>query len=151
MRTLKGPIAIIATTISVLFSALYFYTSGFGVISAQIHRGVFVLATSILCYRYVWPNIGRFSSIPGIHIQRRKKLYTSYIRFVRKRIFWNHWRTKRDISWMCRICTSGGRTRHDKSKRGTVSGFGDKIPPDVADWTIYSRLNFRQNQGFKMK
>ncbi len=52
MRKLNKRMAQIALVISVVFSAFYFYTSGFGVISAQSHRGFYLLFTYLLCLIY---------------------------------------------------------------------------------------------------
>ena len=52
MRKLNKSLSYVALVISVMFSALYFYTSGFGVISAEIHRGFYVLFTAVLCILY---------------------------------------------------------------------------------------------------
>ena len=52
MRTLSKPFNIIAFILSICFSGLYLYSSGFGLTAIQVHRGCFVLFTSLLCILY---------------------------------------------------------------------------------------------------
>lgn len=48
MRDLKGPLLITANLIAALFSIFYIYTGGFGLISTETHRGLYLLFTAIL-------------------------------------------------------------------------------------------------------
>jgi len=50
MRHLGGKSALIASIAAAGFSALFIYTSGFGFISSEIHRGGYLLFTMILCF-----------------------------------------------------------------------------------------------------
>jgi len=52
MRKLNPNIQKIATAIAIVFSAFFFYTSGFGVFSAETHRGFFLLGIYVLCLIY---------------------------------------------------------------------------------------------------
>lgn len=52
MRKLSPRIQLIATVLAVLFAAFFFYTSGFGVFSAETHRGFFLLGIYVLCLIY---------------------------------------------------------------------------------------------------
>lgn len=52
MRKLNPKIQIIATVLAVIFGLFYFYTSGFGVFSAETHRGFFLLFVYVLCLIY---------------------------------------------------------------------------------------------------
>ena len=50
MRILGKKTSLIANIIAVMFSLLFFYTSGFGLISSEIHRGGYLLFTMLLCF-----------------------------------------------------------------------------------------------------
>lgn len=50
MRRLGGKSALIASIAAAGFSALFIYTSGFGFISSEIHRGGYLLFTMVLCF-----------------------------------------------------------------------------------------------------
>lgn len=52
MRVLPKPLNFLAFILGVCFSGLYLYTSGFGLTAIQVHRGCFVLFTSLLCILY---------------------------------------------------------------------------------------------------
>ena len=52
VRTLKGKTAFLLNFIAAIFSLLYIYTSGFGLISTEFHRGAYILCTMILCFMY---------------------------------------------------------------------------------------------------
>jgi TRAP transporter 4TM/12TM fusion protein len=49
-RRLKGKPALIASIVAATFSLLFIYTSGFGFISSEIHRGGYLLFTLLLCF-----------------------------------------------------------------------------------------------------
>lgn len=50
MRRLRGITALIAGIVAAAFSSLFIYTSGFGFISSEIHRGGYLLFTMLLCF-----------------------------------------------------------------------------------------------------
>ena len=50
MRRLGGKSAWIASSIAAVFSLLYIYTAGFGLISTELHRGLYILFTMLLCF-----------------------------------------------------------------------------------------------------
>jgi TRAP transporter 4TM/12TM fusion protein len=49
-RTLTGPFALAFNLIAIAFSAFYLYTSGFGLVSTQSNRGIYLMATSVLVF-----------------------------------------------------------------------------------------------------
>jgi len=49
-RRLKGKMTLIPSMVAAAFSALFIYTSGFGFISSEIHRGGYLLFTMLLCF-----------------------------------------------------------------------------------------------------
>lgn len=49
-RRLKGKTVLIASLVAAAFSSLFIYTSGFGFISSEIHRGGYLLFTILLCF-----------------------------------------------------------------------------------------------------
>ncbi|XHC00617.1 TRAP transporter fused permease subunit [Nitratireductor sp. ac15] len=49
-RTLNGPFALAFNLIAAGFSLFYLYTSGFGLISTQSNRGVYLMLTSVLVF-----------------------------------------------------------------------------------------------------
>jgi TRAP transporter 4TM/12TM fusion protein len=50
MRRLGGKTAWIASSIAAVFSLFYIYTAGFGLVSTEIHRGLYILLTMLLCF-----------------------------------------------------------------------------------------------------
>ncbi len=50
MRRLHGKTALIASIVAAGFSSLFIYTSGFGFISSELHRGGYLLFTMVLCF-----------------------------------------------------------------------------------------------------
>lgn len=50
MRRLSGKTALIASIVSAGFSSFFIYTSGFGFISSELHRGGYLLFTMLLCF-----------------------------------------------------------------------------------------------------
>ena len=50
MRDLKGIPAWINMILAAAFSFFYVYTSGFGLISTEVHRGAYLLCTMLLCF-----------------------------------------------------------------------------------------------------
>jgi TRAP transporter 4TM/12TM fusion protein len=50
MRDLKGIPAWINMILAAVFSFFYVYTSGFGLVSTEIHRGAYLLFTMLLCF-----------------------------------------------------------------------------------------------------
>ena len=50
MRRLGGKTAWIVSSIAALFSLFYIYTAGFGLISTELHRGLYILFTMLLCF-----------------------------------------------------------------------------------------------------
>ncbi len=50
MRGLKGLPAWISMILAAAFSLFYVYTSGFGLISTELHRGAYLLFTMLLCF-----------------------------------------------------------------------------------------------------
>ena len=49
-RTVSGPFAIIYGLIAALFSLWYLYTSGFGLVSTETNRGLYLLFTAVLVF-----------------------------------------------------------------------------------------------------
>ena len=49
-RTLSGPIALGYAAIAVFFSLWYLYTSGFGLVSTESNRGIYLMLTSVLVF-----------------------------------------------------------------------------------------------------
>ena len=49
MRELTGFWGIATAIIAALFSLFYLYTAGIQFISSELHRGIYLLLTSILC------------------------------------------------------------------------------------------------------
>jgi TRAP transporter 4TM/12TM fusion protein len=50
MRRLGGKTAWIVSSIAAVFSLFYIYTAGFGLISTELHRGLYILFTMLLCF-----------------------------------------------------------------------------------------------------
>jgi TRAP transporter 4TM/12TM fusion protein len=50
MRAIKGKTSWITGSIAALFSLFYIYTAGFGLISTELHRGLYILFTMLLCF-----------------------------------------------------------------------------------------------------
>jgi TRAP transporter 4TM/12TM fusion protein len=50
MRRLGGRTAWVASSIAAVFSLFYIYTAGFGLISTELHRGLYILFTMLLCF-----------------------------------------------------------------------------------------------------
>ncbi len=50
MRRLSGKTALIASIVAAGFSSFFIYTSGFGFISSELHRGGYLLFTMVLCF-----------------------------------------------------------------------------------------------------
>ncbi|NIO07648.1 MAG: hypothetical protein GTO40_06415, partial [Deltaproteobacteria bacterium] len=50
MRELRGIPAWITGILAAVFSFFYVYTSGFGLISTEVHRGAYLLFTMLLCF-----------------------------------------------------------------------------------------------------
>jgi TRAP transporter 4TM/12TM fusion protein len=49
-RTLNGPIALIYAATAIFFSLWYLYTSGFGLVSTESNRGLYLMLTSVLVF-----------------------------------------------------------------------------------------------------
>ena len=49
-RTLSGPIALVYAATAIFFSLWYFYTSGFGLVSTESNRGLYLMLTSVLVF-----------------------------------------------------------------------------------------------------
>jgi TRAP transporter 4TM/12TM fusion protein len=49
-RTLSGPIALVYAATAVFFSLWYLYTSGFGLVSTESNRGLYLMLTSVLVF-----------------------------------------------------------------------------------------------------
>jgi TRAP-type uncharacterized transport system fused permease subunit len=49
-RTVSGPFAIIYGLIAAVFSLWYLYTSGFGLVSTETNRGLYLLFTAVLVF-----------------------------------------------------------------------------------------------------
>ncbi len=49
-RTLSGPYALAFNLIAIGFSGFYLYTSGFGLVSTQTNRGIYLMLTSVLVF-----------------------------------------------------------------------------------------------------
>ena len=49
-RILTGPFAVAFNVVAIGFSAFYLYTSGFGLVSTQSNRGVYLMLTSVLVF-----------------------------------------------------------------------------------------------------
>ena len=50
MRRLGGKTAWIVSSIAAVFALFYIYTAGFGLISTELHRGLYILFTMLLCF-----------------------------------------------------------------------------------------------------
>jgi TRAP transporter 4TM/12TM fusion protein len=50
LRSLEGKTSWIVNSTAVVFSLFYIYTAGFGLISTELHRGVYILFTMLLCF-----------------------------------------------------------------------------------------------------
>ena len=59
MRRLTGLPARITMILAAVFSLFYIYTSGFGLISTEIHRGAYLLFTMLLCFMLYPPRKGK--------------------------------------------------------------------------------------------
>lgn len=59
-RTLTGPFAVAFNLVGIGFSAFYLYTSGFGLVSTQSNRGVYLMLTSALVF-LLYPATARWS------------------------------------------------------------------------------------------
>lgn len=51
-RTLEGPFALAFNLTAAAFAAFYLYTSGFGIVSTESNRGIYLAASSILVLVY---------------------------------------------------------------------------------------------------
>ncbi len=49
-RTLSGPIALVYAATAIFFSLWYLYTSGFGLVSTETNRGLYLMLTSVLVF-----------------------------------------------------------------------------------------------------
>jgi TRAP transporter 4TM/12TM fusion protein len=49
-RTLSGPVALVYAATAVFFSLWYLYTSGFGLVSTESNRGLYLMLTSVLVF-----------------------------------------------------------------------------------------------------
>jgi TRAP transporter 4TM/12TM fusion protein len=49
-RTLSGPIALVYAATAIFFSLWYLYTSGFGLVSTESNRGLYLMLTSVLVF-----------------------------------------------------------------------------------------------------
>jgi TRAP transporter 4TM/12TM fusion protein len=49
-RTLSGPVALFYKATAIFFSCWYLYTSGFGLVSTETNRGVYLMLTSVLVF-----------------------------------------------------------------------------------------------------
>lgn len=57
-RVLTGPFALAFNAVAIAFSAFYLYTSGFGLVSTQSNRGIYLMLTSVLVF-LLYPANGR--------------------------------------------------------------------------------------------
>lgn len=57
-RTLTGPFALLFNVVAAGFSLFYLYTSGFGLVSTETNRGVYLMLTSVLVF-LLYPASGR--------------------------------------------------------------------------------------------
>jgi TRAP transporter 4TM/12TM fusion protein len=49
-RTLSGPVALFYAATAIFFSLWYLYTSGFGLVSSESNRGIYLMLTSVLVF-----------------------------------------------------------------------------------------------------
>jgi TRAP transporter 4TM/12TM fusion protein len=50
MRVMEGKTSWVVSSIAAVFSLFYIYTAGFGLISTELHRGLYILFTMLLCF-----------------------------------------------------------------------------------------------------